>query len=121
IPEIADDIVSIDKAMRWGFAHEAGPFEMWDMLGVQETVERMAREDIAVAPWVNEMLAAGHATFYQNGSYYDPASKSYKAIAEPSNVILLKKEPVILENENASLRDLGDGVLCLEFHTKLNA
>ncbi|HZQ08450.1 MAG TPA: 3-hydroxyacyl-CoA dehydrogenase NAD-binding domain-containing protein [Anaerolineae bacterium] len=121
IPEIADDIVSIDRAMRWGFAHEAGPFEMWDMLGVQATVERMAREDIAVAPWVNEMLATGHATFYQNGSYYDPASKTYKALVEPSNIILLKKEPVLIENENASLRDLGDGVLCLEFHTKLNA
>lgn len=121
IPEIAEDIVSIDDAMKWGFAHEAGPFETWDMLGVQETVERMEREDIAVAPWVKEMLAAGNATFYQNGSYYDPASKKYVVKREASNVIVLKNTDVITENESATLRDLGDGVACLEFHTKMNA
>lgn len=121
VPEIADDIVSIDDAMKWGFAHDAGPFEIWDMLGVPETVERMASQDIAVAPWVNEMLATGHSSFYQNGSYYDPASKAYKSLTEKPNLIVLKKQRVVIENENATLRDLNDGVLCLEFHTKLNA
>jgi len=121
IPEIADDIVSLDNAMKWGFAHEAGPFETWDMLGVADTVARMEREDIAVAPWVREMLAAGNATFYQNGSYYDPASKKYVVKRETSNVILLKHTRVVAENDSATLRDLGDGVACLEFHTKMNA
>ena len=79
VPEIADDIVSIDKAMKWGFAHQAGPFETWDMLGVAETVDKMASQDIAVAPWVKEMLAGGNATFYRNGSYFDPASKKIQA------------------------------------------
>lgn len=121
VPEIADDIVSIDNAMKWGFAHEAGPFEIWDMLGVAETVDRMANHDIAVAPWVREMLAGGNSSFYRNGSYYDPASKSYRAKSRPSNVIVLKNERVITGNDSATLRDLGDGVAVLEFHTKLNA
>lgn len=121
IPEIADDIVAIDSAMKWGFAHAVGPFETWDMLGVQETLERMEREDVAVAPWVKEMLATGNASFYQNGSYYDVTSKSYQPLPKASNVIVLKNERILTANESASLRDLGDGVLCLEFHTKMNA
>lgn len=121
VPEIADDIVSIDRAMKWGFAYEAGPFETWDMLGVHETVERMANQDIAVAPWVHEMLVAGNTSFYHNGSYYDPASKSYRAITPVPNVLLLKNQPVVAENDSATLRDLGDGVAVLEFHTKLNS
>lgn len=121
VPEIADDIVSIDNAMKWGFAHEAGPFEIWDMLGVAETVQRMESGDLAVAPWVKEMLAAGNTTFYKNGSYYDPASKTYVSKREPLNVVVLKNKTVVAENDSASLRDLGDGVAVLEFHTKLNA
>ncbi len=121
VPEIADDIVSIDNAMKWGFAHEAGPFETWDMLGVQETLGKMEAQDIAVAPWVKEMLATGHASFYHNGSYYDPASKKYIAKHATPNIIVLKNERVISENDSASLRDLGDGVALLEFHTKMNA
>lgn len=121
VPEIADDIVSIDNAMRWGFAYEAGPFETWDILGVAETVEKMASQDIAVAPWVHEMLSGGNASFYKNGSYYDPATKSYKPVPPLANIIVLKNQRVITENESASLRDLGDGVALLEFHTKLNS
>ncbi len=121
VPEIADGIVSIDNAMKWGFAHEAGPFETWDMLGVAETVEKMDAQEIAVASWVKEMLAAGHASFYHNGSYYDPSTKQYVAKREASNVIVLKNTKVISENESASLRDVGDGVALLEFHTKMNA
>lgn len=121
VREIADDIVSIDNAMKWGFAHEAGPFETWDMLGVAETVEKMDAQDIAIAPWVKEMLANGNASFYHNGSYYDPASKAYRALAAAPNIIVLKNTRVISENDSASLRDLGDGVALLEFHTKMNA
>lgn len=121
VPEIADDIVSIDNAMRWGFAYEAGPFETWDILGVAETVEKMAGQDIAVAPWVQEMLAGGNASFYKNGSYYDLATKSYKPVPALPNIVVLKNQLVISENESASLRDLGDGVAVLEFHTKLNS
>ncbi len=121
VPEIADDIVSIDNAMKWGFAHEAGPFETWDMLGVAETVEKMDAQDIAVAPWVKEMLSSGHASFYQNGSYYDPATRQYIVKPQAPNVVHLKNTNVITENDSASLRDLGDGVALLEFHTKMNA
>jgi 3-hydroxyacyl-CoA dehydrogenase len=81
----------------------------------------MESQDIAVAPWVKEMLAAGNESFYRNGAYYDPASKQYKALSKAPNVIVLKNERVIAENESASLRDLGDGVAVLEFHTKMNA
>ncbi len=121
VPEIADEIYAIDNAMKWGFANEAGPFEIWDMLGVAETVERMEKEGIAVAPWVKEMLATGHPSFYQDGNYYDLKTKSYRPLPQPKNVIVLKNQKVITSNDSASLIDLGDGVACLEFHTKMNA
>src|SRR5215510_5888115 len=66
IPEISDDIVNVDRAVRWGFSHELGPFEIWDALGVRETVANMEREKIPVAPWVKEMLASGQETFYRS-------------------------------------------------------
>ena len=91
IPEVADDILSIDNANKWGFIHQLGPFEIWDALGVAESVERMEAEGMEVTPWVKEMLAAGHTSFYKiaNGELrmYDPASKEYvviKAILAPS-------------------------------------
>ncbi len=121
IPEIADDIVSVDNAVRWGFAYELGPFETWDALGVAETVARMDKDGIAVAPWVKEMIATGHPSFYQDGKYYDPQTKTYIPIKPAKNVIVLKSQPVIKSNDSASLLDLGDGVACLEFHTKMNA
>jgi 3-hydroxyacyl-CoA dehydrogenase len=121
IPEIADDIVSVDHAVKWGFAHETGPFETWDALGVADSVARMEREGIAVAAWVKEMLATGHPSFYSDGKYYDPQSKSYCPMPQSKNVIVLKGQRVIQSNDSASLLDLGDGVACLEFHTKMNA
>ncbi len=121
IPEIADDIVSVDNAVKWGFAHETGPFETWDALGVADTVARMEKDGIEVAAWVKEMLATGHPSFYQDGKHYDPASKSYCPLPQAKNVIVLRGQKVIQENDSASLRDLGDGVACLEFHTKMNA
>lgn len=128
VPEITDLIVNVDNAVRWGFSHELGPFEVWDALGVRETAERMEAEAIAVAPWVKEMLDAGNESFYKTEdgikSYYDAARKSY--IAEPLDerkiklAALKSNGQTIRENKGASLINLGDGVLCLEFHTKMN-
>ncbi|MFQ5401343.1 MAG: 3-hydroxyacyl-CoA dehydrogenase NAD-binding domain-containing protein [Anaerolineae bacterium] len=124
-PEIAYSLADVDAAMRWGFAHEAGPFEIWDMLGVAETAEKMEAAGLEVADWVKEMLAAGHDSFYKNGSCYDFSSKQYKPGEADKNVILIKdlltagKE--VERNTSASLLDMGDGVALYEFHSKLNA
>jgi 3-hydroxyacyl-CoA dehydrogenase len=84
IPEISDELVNVDRAVRWGFSHELGPFEIWDALGVRDTVANMERQNISVAPWVKEMLAAGHESFYRSEdgrlSYYDPARQTYTNI-----------------------------------------
>lgn len=120
IPEISDDLPSIDRATRWGFSHDLGPFELWDALGVKETADAMEANGVAVAPWVREMLAAGHESFYRDRSAYDPATKTYVPVSRDPRQIRLSECPVIKENKGASLRDLGDGVLCLEFHTKMN-
>ena len=130
LPEIADRILDIDNANKWGFNHELGPFEIWDALGVPETVERMEQDGLTVAPWVKEMLAAGHTRFYEKIDghlhYYDPQSKGYLPVEGDPRVIVLKgiKEDsarVLADNPSASLLDIGDGVLCLEFHSKMNA
>ncbi|HEX8283403.1 MAG TPA: 3-hydroxyacyl-CoA dehydrogenase NAD-binding domain-containing protein [Pyrinomonadaceae bacterium] len=128
VPEITDHLVNVDRAMRWGYSHELGPFELWDALGVRETAEAMEREGFAPAPWVGEMLDAGHATFYrQDGaalSYYDPARGAYVTEeSDEQNISLAHLKSagrVVRENRGASLIDLGDGVACLEFHTKMN-
>jgi 3-hydroxyacyl-CoA dehydrogenase len=151
VPEIVDEFYQIDNAMKWGYQRQMGPFEMWDTLGVAETVRRMAADGTQAAPWVKEMLAAGCASFYQREGgralgYYDLAAKGYKPLPVnlaggssqdsrtavgtagsrvPAGVSLgtLKAQGKELKaNDSASLIDLGDGVLCLEFHTKtLNA
>lgn len=124
-PEIAYKLSDVDDAMRWGFSHEAGPFEMWDMLGVAETAVKMEAAGLEVAGWVKEMLAAGHDSFYKNGSVYDWESKSYKLLDVDKNVIVIAdlyaagKE--VARNSSASLLDMGDGVLLYEFHAKMNA
>ena len=120
VPEISDDLVSIDSAVRWGFSHDLGPFELWDAIGVRATAEAMEQHGVAVAPWVREMLDAGNDSFYRDGKVYDPASKSYVEIPKDARQISLQDCRVVKENKGASLRDLGDGVLCLEFHTKMN-
>jgi 3-hydroxyacyl-CoA dehydrogenase len=128
VPEITDQIVNVARAVRWGFSHELGPFEMWNALGVRQTAAAMEANKIEVAPWVKEMLAAGHETFYHsdNGrlSYFDPARKTYATESvdqrEISLHILKTAGRVVRENKGASLIDLGDGVACLEFHTKMN-
>ncbi len=129
-PEVADDIVAIDQAIRWGFNYELGPFETWDALGVAETAARIEARGWPVAEWVKAFLAAGNRTFYQyeNGravAYYDFKTGTYRSLVpHPKAIVLkdLKREGRVLErNPSASLIDLGDGVLCLEFHTKANA
>ncbi len=127
IPEITDRIINVDRAVGWGFAHELGPFELWDALGVQKTVEAMEGSDIKVAPWVKEMLALGHETFYRSGNgrlSYDPARKTYVAEQVDERKIDLRSLKsagrVVRQNKGATLINLGDGVACLEFHTKLN-
>ncbi|HET8773191.1 MAG TPA: 3-hydroxyacyl-CoA dehydrogenase/enoyl-CoA hydratase family protein [Thermoanaerobaculia bacterium] len=120
VPEISDDLVSIDRAVRWGFSHDLGPFELWDALGVQETADAMEAHGETVAPWVREMLAAGNASFYRDGQVYDPQSKSYAAVPRDPKQLSLREGRVVKENKGASLIDIGDGVLCLEFHTKMN-
>ncbi len=131
VPEISDDIVSIDKAVRWGFMHELGPFEIWDALGVKESVGRMQTEGLEVAAWVGEMLAAGCPTFYQYEDgravgYYDLKAKGYRPIATDGRVLpiaALKAKPgsEIKANASASLLDMEDRVGLIEFHSKANS
>jgi 3-hydroxyacyl-CoA dehydrogenase len=130
IPEIADLPSAIDDATRWGFVHENGPFESWDAFGVEETVKKMKAAGYEPAPWVDEMLKAGKKTFYQykgktKSGIYNPAKKDYEPLKKAPGLILLQtlKEDnkVIAKNDGASLIDLGDGIACLEFHTKMNS
>jgi 3-hydroxyacyl-CoA dehydrogenase len=129
IPEIADTIVEVDNALKWGFGWEIGVFEAWDAIGVRESVERMKKEGQAIPANVEKMLASGAETFYktENGqkSYYDLVAGGYKPMPEQPGVILLKsikeRTGVIKTNPGASLVDLGDGVACLEFHSKMNS
>lgn len=126
IPEIADTPLPIDDAMRWGFGHEAGPFEIWDMLGVAETAAAMKAAGFPPAPWVEEMLAAGWTTFYQREGkvkrgVYTPTLGKYQPVPRPPAILTLKEQKMISQNAGATLWDLGDGVACVEFHTKMNA
>ncbi len=129
IPEITDDVVNLDNAVRWGFNWDLGPFETWDALGVKETAERIQSEGLALPVLVQKVLSKGEGKFYkhENGKhfFFDLKSESYKAIPERPGVLLLKdikeKTKVIKKNDGASLWDAGDGVAVLEFHTKMNA
>ncbi len=129
VPEISDTLEDVDHAMEWGFAHQAGPFRTWDLLGVRETVERMESMDIEVASWVEEMLQAGNESFYktENGTelQFSPLSKEYEPVREDPMYVSLDRlrdeGKELASNDSASLLDLGDGVLCLEFHSKGNS
>jgi 3-hydroxyacyl-CoA dehydrogenase len=129
IPEIADTIVEVDNAMRWGFGMERGPFEGWDLMGVARVVERMEKDGLTVPDKVKRMLSAGNATFYkvEGGKrfFYDFAAEGYKPIeASPTMISLqmLKADnKAVMGNASATLVDLGDGVFCAEFHTKMNS
>jgi 3-hydroxyacyl-CoA dehydrogenase len=132
VPEISDRIVEIDRAMRWGFAFELGPFELWDSLGVEQTMQRMRSEGCAVPERVERMLASGARTFYEAADregqpgtrYFDIQRGAWQTLEPRPGVLVLndlkRARGVVRQNAGASLVDLGDGVLCLEFHSKLN-
>jgi len=129
VPEIADAVVDVDRAMRWGFAWELGPFEIWDAVGVEVMAKQIEHAGKPLPPLVTRLLSSGQKSFYQSAqgrvSYFDLASAAYKPVAEPEGVIILKslkeRSREIENNPGASLIDLGDGVVCCEFHGKMNA
>ncbi|CAN5340515.1 3-hydroxyacyl-CoA dehydrogenase/enoyl-CoA hydratase family protein [soil metagenome] len=129
IPEIADTIVEIDNAIKWGFGWDIGVFEAWDAIGVAESVERMKTEGQAIPANVEKMLASGATSFYKNEggnhSFYDLVAGEYKPMPVRPGVLILKdikeRTGVIKSNPGASLIDIGDGVACLEFHSKMNS
>ncbi|MCA9948283.1 MAG: enoyl-CoA hydratase/isomerase family protein, partial [Anaerolineales bacterium] len=120
-PEIAYSLSDVDDAMRWGFSHEAGPFQMWDMLGVAETAEKMEEAGYEVAGWVKEMLDGGQDSFYSNGSCYDFNTKAYASMVVDKKIVQINGLNEVERNLSASLRDMGDGVALFEFHAKMNA
>jgi len=127
IPEITEDIYKIDDAMKAGFGWELGPFETWDAIGLEQSLELIKASGKTVANWVNEMLSNGIKTFYkvENGQkhYYDINSKSYQPIPGTEDLIFidnLRDSHTVWENNDCHLIDLGDGILNLEFHTKMN-
>jgi 3-hydroxyacyl-CoA dehydrogenase len=127
IPEISDELYRIDDAMRAGFGWDLGPFEVWDAVGVTESLEGLKAYGHQAADWVHEMLAAGFTTFYkvEDGvkKYYDIPARSYKALPGTEAFIVLdniRPSKTIWKNSGASILDLGDGILNVEFHSKMN-
>ena len=132
IPEIADSVVEIDRAMRTGFNWEMGPFELWDAAGVSGTVERMKKEGKPVAANVEKLLASGATSWYSDDArassgraFFDLGSASYQPLQVAEGVwsvaVASKSKGVVKKNASTSLIDLGDGVGCIEFHSKMNS
>ena len=129
VPEISDSIVDVDHAMQWGFAWELGPFEIWDAIGVERMAKAIEREGKKLPPLVTEVLATPQKSFYETKkgatTYFDVLEHKHKPLEEAPGIIILKslkdRTPVVQENSGASLIDIGDGVLCCEFHSKMNA
>ena len=129
IPEIADDVVNIDNAIKWGFNWTLGPFETWDAIGVGESVARMRQEGKRIPDHVVKMLDGGNTSFYRRRDgvleSYDFGKGGYAPVPVAPDVIFLPaqkdRNQVVKGNQGATLVDIGDGVLCLEFHTKMNA
>ncbi|MCF6180186.1 MAG: enoyl-CoA hydratase/isomerase family protein, partial [Geopsychrobacter sp.] len=125
IPEIADDVVNVDNAMKWGFNWEIGPFEMFDAIGVKNFIKRCDKEQIAIPEALRSIDS--FYRFNEQGvkEYFDLASNSYRTFPQAEGVIdlqiLKKAKGVVEKNANCSLHDLGDGVFGLEFHSKMNA
>lgn len=128
LPEIADHLYSIDDALRAGFAWDLGPFEYWDAVGVRSALDLAVNQGETVAPWVKEMLNAGHENFYKREGgkrfYYNIESKKYLEVPGTEGFVILDnfrdKKPVY-QNPEAILHDIGEGVLCLEFRSKANS
>ncbi len=128
VPEISDTLFAIDDALRAGFAWEKGPFEYWDLVGISEGVQAAEARGEKIAPWVKEMLAAGHDSFYKSEggkrSCYNPATKKHEFLPGGDAFIVLdayRDQKPVYQNAEVTLHDIGNGVLCLEFHSKMNA
>ena len=129
IPEITDDILNLDNAMKWGFAWKMGPFETWDVIGVKDSVAKMKEARYLIPAWIQEMLDLGNTSFYKweagTSFFYAPSIKDYREVPVKPGVIFLPalkdRGKKVTGNQGASLIDIGDGVACLEFHTKMNA
>jgi 3-hydroxyacyl-CoA dehydrogenase len=131
VPEISDTIVEIDRAMRLGFNWEMGPFELWDAAGVEETVQRMEKEGGTVSSNVHRLLALGQKSWYRDFAatpshrvYFDLASSTYQPVELPAGVwsvrVAKQSNGTVKKNSSASVVDIGDGVACIEFHSKMN-
>jgi 3-hydroxyacyl-CoA dehydrogenase len=133
VPEISDRVVEIDRAMRWGYANKLGPFELWDALGFEQTARRIESEGRPLPENVGRMLSSGAKSFYHpadrdglpRAEYFDLAGAGYHALDERPGILVLsdikRARGVVKKNAGASLLDIGDGVLCLEFHSKMNS
>lgn len=128
--EVSDDIVNVDRGMRWGYSWEIGPFETWDMLGVAAVAKKLKDEGREVPALIEDMLAKGQSKFYDASTpetqYYDVQAKTMAPVPSRPNVMILSEikrdeKRVLASNAGASVVDLGDGVLCVEFHAKMNA
>jgi 3-hydroxyacyl-CoA dehydrogenase len=132
VPEICDSVADIDRAMRLGFNWELGPFELWDAVGVEASLVRMRKEGKPIAANAEKLLASGRKSWYEDDkkaplgrAYFDVTSRNYKPMPAPAGVwsvtVAKKSNGVVKKNAGASLVDLGDGVACIEFHSKMNA
>lgn len=128
IPEISDELYKIDDAIKAGYGWELGPFDTWDALGVEATMKAMEQAGNKPAQWVYDMLASGNTSFYkiENGNrlFYDIPSKSYKVIPGTEEFILLeniRESKTVWKNSGTTITDIGDGILNIEFHTKMNS
>jgi 3-hydroxyacyl-CoA dehydrogenase len=129
MPDIAYNVVDLDRAARWGFAWELGPFEVWDAVGVERMAKALERDGQELPPLVRKVLDSPKKSFYESEKgttrYFDPATQSLKPVPEPLGIIILKslkdRSGVVQKNAGASLVDLGDGVVCCEFHSKMNS
>jgi 3-hydroxyacyl-CoA dehydrogenase len=132
VPEISDSVVEIDRAMRLGFNWELGPFELWDAAGIETTVARMKKEGKPVPANVERLLASGQKSWYIDDAtspagrkYWELGTESWESVQVPAGVwsvtVAKKSNGVVKKNSGASLVDLGDGVACIEFHSKMNS
>ena len=129
VGEITDDLLSIDRAMQWGYAWEMGPFEIWDAIGLTSSLAKMRKSGYIIPAWVQALVDSGQNSFYKRKrstlSFYDLIARDYAPVPIKPGVILLPalkdRQKKVAGNQGASLVDLGDGVACFEFHTKMNA